>query len=72
MAHARRQVLIVHGWSDTYESFQPLKNLLVAAGYETAQVFLGNYASMRDDVTFAKRARRRWSTSHWRVCKGPR
>ena len=26
------QVLIVHGWSDTYESFEPLKNLLVAAG----------------------------------------
>ena len=46
------QVLIVHGWSDTYESLQPLKNLLVAAGYQTTQVFLGTYASMRDDVTF--------------------
>jgi hypothetical protein len=52
MANGKRQVLIVHGWSDTYESFQPLKDLLVAAGYETKQVFLGNYASMRDDVTF--------------------
>ena len=46
------QVLIVHGWSDTYESFEPLKDLLVAAGYQTTQVFLGTYASMRDDVTF--------------------
>ena len=46
------QVLIVHGWSDTYESFEPLKELLVAAGYQTTQVFLGTYASMRDDVTF--------------------
>ncbi len=46
------EVLIVHGWSDTYESFQPLKNLLVAAGYQTTQGFLGAYASMRDDVTF--------------------
>ena len=45
-------MLIVHGWSDTYESFEPLKDLLVAAGYQTTQVFLGTYASMRDDVTF--------------------
>ena len=52
MAIERRQVLIVHGWSDSYQSFQPLKSLLVAAGYQTTQVFLGNYASMRDDVTF--------------------
>ena len=36
MAIAKRQVLIVHGWSDSYESFQPLKNLLVAAGHRTA------------------------------------
>src|SRR5262249_30970942 len=52
MAISKRQVLIVHGWSDSYESFQPLKDLLVAAGHETRQVFLGTYASMRDDVTF--------------------
>jgi hypothetical protein len=35
MANAKRQVLIVHGWSDSYESFQPLKNVLVSAGYQT-------------------------------------
>src|SRR3989337_2781839 len=52
MPDVTREVLIVHGWSDSYESFQPLKNLLVAAGYQTAPVFLGTYASMRDDVTF--------------------
>jgi pimeloyl-ACP methyl ester carboxylesterase len=52
LAIEKRQVLIVHGWSDSYQSFQPLKNLLVAAGYQTTQVFLGNYASMRDEVTF--------------------
>ena len=52
MPDASREVLIVHGWSDSYESFQPLKSLLVAAGYQTTQVFLGTYASMRDDVTF--------------------
>ena len=49
MPAVAREVLIVHGWSDSYESFQPLKNLLVAAGYQTTQVFLGTYASMRDD-----------------------
>jgi hypothetical protein len=52
MSQLRRQVLIVHGWSDRWSSFQPLKERLIAAGYDTAQVFLGNYASMRDDVTF--------------------
>ena len=52
MAGSRGQILIVHGWSDTYESFRPLKTLLVSAGYQTSQVFLGNYASMRDEVTF--------------------
>jgi hypothetical protein len=52
MPDVTREVLIVHGWSDSYESFRPLKNLLVAAGYQTTQVFLGTYASMRDDVTF--------------------
>jgi hypothetical protein len=45
-------ILIVHGWSDDYKSFLPLKGLLVQAGYTTEDVFLGNYASMRDDVTF--------------------
>jgi triacylglycerol esterase/lipase EstA (alpha/beta hydrolase family) len=43
---------IVHGWSDGYKSFQPLKDMLVNAGHQTQDVFLGNYASMRDDVTF--------------------
>ena len=52
MPNGAREVLIVHGWSDSYESFQPLKSLLVTAGYQTTQVFLGQYASMRDDVTF--------------------
>jgi len=45
-------ILIVHGWSDDYKSFRPLRSLLVKAGYKATDVFLGNYASMRDDVTF--------------------
>lgn len=48
MPNAKREVLIVHEWSDSYESFQPLKNLLVAAGYQTTQVFLGTYSTLVD------------------------
>jgi hypothetical protein len=54
MPDVKREALIVHGRSDSYESFQPLKNLLVAAGYQTTQAFLGTYASIRDDVTFVR------------------
>ena len=46
------KVLIVHGWSDTYESFQTLKQWLVTQGRQSADIFLGNYQSMQDDVTF--------------------
>ena len=44
--------LIVHGWSDTRESFEPIKQWLVRRGHPTEQVFLGGYASMEDEVTF--------------------
>lgn len=45
-------VLILHGWSDNYESFIPLKQWLCAQGYQAQQVFFGNYESMEDHVTF--------------------
>lgn len=45
-------VLILHGWSDNYESFIPLKQWLRAQGYQAQQVFFGNYESMEDHVTF--------------------
>ncbi len=37
MPDVTSEVLIVHGRSDSCESVQPLKNLLVAAGYQAAQ-----------------------------------
>src|SRR5258708_40374746 len=46
------KILIVHGWSDTYKSFETLKQWLVTQGRESADIFLGNYQSMQDDVTF--------------------
>ena len=45
-------VLILHGWSDNARSFVPLKRWLVAQGRRTEDVFLGNYESMEDHVTF--------------------
>jgi len=49
---AKNPVLIVHGWSDNYKSFIPLKQWLENNGYLTQDVFFGNYESMEDNVTF--------------------
>lgn len=46
------KVLIVHGWSDNADSFQPLKKWLIAHGRQPTDIFLSNYESMQDDVTF--------------------
>jgi len=45
-------ILILHGWSDNYESFLQLKLWLCAHGYEVRDVFFGNYESMEDHVSF--------------------
>jgi hypothetical protein len=44
------QVAIVHGWSDTSKSFSGLRDFLVSHGYQTAQIWLGDYVSRDDDV----------------------
>lgn len=46
------KILIVHGWSDTYKSFETPKQWLVTQGRQSTDIFLGNYQSMQDDVTF--------------------
>ena len=45
-------VLILHGWSDNYQSFEPLKAWFRANGYTAESVFLADYESMEDHVTF--------------------
>lgn len=45
-----RQVLILHGWSDTSKSFGPLTRFLQAAGYDAKLLWLGDYISRDDDV----------------------
>lgn len=44
------QVLIVHGWSDGSDSFQPLARFLTGNGYDAKTLWLGDYISMDDDV----------------------
>ncbi len=44
------QIAIIHGWSDTSKSFRDLRDFLVSRGYEVAQIWLGDYVSMDDDV----------------------
>ena len=45
-----RQVAILHGWSDTSDSFHPLMEFLRASGYKTTPIWLGDYISKDDDV----------------------
>lgn len=48
----KNPVLILHGWSDTHESFRGIRNYLCEHGYDTASVYLGSYRSMEDNTTF--------------------
>jgi len=45
-----RQVLIIHGWSDTSSSFKPLVKFLRKNGYQAITLWLGDYRSLDDDV----------------------
>lgn len=45
-------ILIVHGWSDNYQSFVPLQQWLQTQYGPTIQVFFANYDSMENHVTF--------------------
>lgn len=48
-----RPLVIIHGWSDTSESFQHLAELIAARRGQPPQVIaLGDYISMSDHVTF--------------------
>ncbi|MCE2452715.1 MAG: hypothetical protein J4F48_07725 [Nitrospinae bacterium] len=49
-----RPIVILHGWSDTSASFEPLKSLLEARlpGQDVSIISLANYISMEDEVRF--------------------
>jgi len=44
-------VIILHGWSDTSTSFQPLADWLKGQGFNVVPIFLGDYLSMNDEIT---------------------
>jgi hypothetical protein len=48
-------LVILHGWSDDADSFQPLARWLAAEGIarDLRQIRLGDYLTLDDDVTFA-------------------
>ena len=53
-----RNVLIVHGWSDTSKSFSPLVDFLRNAGFNAVGLWLGDYISLDDDVKIEDVAKR--------------
>ena len=52
------QVAIVHGWSDTSQSFHDLRDFLVGSGYEATEIWLTDYVSMADEVRIEDVAKR--------------
>lgn len=52
------EIAIIHGWSDSSKSFGALKAFLEENGYETTQIWLGDYVSLDDDVRIEDVAKR--------------
>jgi len=46
-----KPIVILHGWSDTSKSFEPLADWLHAHGFNVISIYLGDYLSMNDEVT---------------------
>lgn len=44
-------LIILHGWSDTSASFNPLAAWLAANDFDVVPIYLGDYLSMNDEVT---------------------
>lgn len=55
---SNRDVLIVHGWSDTSKSFSPLVDFLKNSGFNAVGLWLGDYISLDDDVKIEDVAKR--------------
>jgi len=45
------EIIILHGYSDDRDSFEPLASFLGQNGFTTTQIFLGDYVSLEDTVT---------------------
>ena len=47
---SNRDVLIVHGWSDTSKSFSPWVDFVRNSGFKAASLWLGDTISLDGDV----------------------
>jgi pimeloyl-ACP methyl ester carboxylesterase len=65
-----RQVLIIHGWSDTSDSFHALSRFLGAHGFDVRTLWLGDYISMEDDVRVQDVAIRMADVIDQRIAQG--
>jgi pimeloyl-ACP methyl ester carboxylesterase len=54
---AKNQVVILHGWSDSSDSFAPLADFLKDRGFRVLDLFLADYISMDDDVSIEDAAK---------------
>jgi pimeloyl-ACP methyl ester carboxylesterase len=48
---ANLPVIILHGWSDTSNSFRSLAGWLQQNGFNVIDIYLGDYLSMNDEIT---------------------
>ncbi len=65
-----RQVVIVHGWSDTSKSFSPLVEFLRSHGFDPIPIWLGDYISMSDEVRIEDVGRRMEQVVRERISSG--
>jgi hypothetical protein len=64
------QIAIIHGWSDTSKSFHNLQSFLVTQGFAAAQIWLGDYISMDDDVRVQDAAKRLQAITQQMIAAG--
>lgn len=64
------QVVLLHGWSDSSDSFKPLRDFLQAHGRQTTDIWLGDYISLDDDVRVEDVAKRMRTVIAERLASG--
>lgn len=69
---AQNQAVILHGWSDTSDSFAPLAKFLEARDFRILDLFLADSISMDDDVSIEDAARAMQAAVEARIAGGER
>lgn len=64
------QVVLLHGWSDSSDSFKPLRDFLQAHDRPTTDIWLGDYISLDDDVRVEDVAKRMQTVIAERLASG--